>query len=183
MLERRVRELRELERLLREPRARRRVDDAPLGVDRPAGAAGAGAVGLARHLHPEIGVDQAGIRGRRNAEATSGRVTPVLSRISAGVAGRCPVPRTLAVAAGVDDEVSRPRRVSRIATVYPGRSERQVGRQPTPRSTPLTVWTERRPGPTGGGTTVPVLVGARGAIRAGGGALGDPRSVLDEIGS
>src|SRR5450759_1372076 len=186
MLERRVRELRELERLLREPRARRRVDDAaPLRIGRRAGdAAVTRTVGLAWHFHPEIGVDQGvtGIRGRRNAETASGWVAPVLSHTSAGVAGRCPVPRTQAVTAGVDDEVSRPRGVSRIATVYPGRSERQVGRQPTPRSTPLTVWTERRPGPTGGGTTVPVLVGARGAIRAGGDALGDTRSVLNEVG-
>src|SRR5450759_2438153 len=121
MLERRVSELSKLESVLREPRASRRLDDAaPLRVGRRAGdAAVTRTVGLARHLHPEIGVDQgvAGIRGRRNAETASGRVTPVLSRSSAGVAGRCPVPRTLAVTAGVDDEVSRPRRVSRIAKV------------------------------------------------------------------
>src|SRR5450756_2626584 len=117
-VQRRVRELRQLQRLLREPRARCRVDDAPLGVDRPAGAAGAGAVGLARHLHPEIGVDQgvAGIRGRRNAETTSGWITPVLS--GSGIRVLAPViPRAEAVTARVDDEVSRPRRVSRILKV------------------------------------------------------------------
>src|SRR5450759_3605163 len=121
MPERRVREPRELERLLREPRARRRVDDAaPLRIGRRAGdAAVTRTVGLAWHFHPEIGVDQGvtGIRGRRNAETASGWVAPVLSRSGIRVAGRCPVPRTLAVTAGVDDEVGRPSRVSRIVKV------------------------------------------------------------------
>ena len=81
-LERRAREPSELERLLREPRACRRVDRAaPLGIGRRAGdAAVARPVGLPGHLHPQecVGERIAGSRRRRDAEAAPGRVAPVL---------------------------------------------------------------------------------------------------------
>src|SRR5450759_218751 len=79
----RVRELRQLQRLLREPCSCRWIDDAaPFGIGCRAGdTAVARAVRLARHLYPEIGVDESipGISSRRDAGATPWRVAPVLS--------------------------------------------------------------------------------------------------------
>ncbi len=106
LLERRVGEAHELERLHREPHARIGVYQIPDRINHIVARAettAALAVRLTGHLNPQEGVDQlvAGVGSGANANTTAGRVAPCL-RVGEGLRWR---PRTLAVPAGVDDEV------------------------------------------------------------------------------
>src|SRR4051794_36394060 len=165
----------QLERHLREPDPSRGIGHVVAGrVGGASRAAIALSVGLARDLHPEKRRVElhARIDGWREAKPASGRVAPVLV---VGIADRRD-PRTLAVSAGIDDEV-REAAVAGVAGVglaldvagVPGVAETPGGKVAGRRRVILT------------GAPVEVTTAPVGAVEAEPDALRDPRTVLLQV--